>query len=138
MNQNPSYTKYHPKWYRKRMPIFWWMQKWAYTKFILRELTSLAVAFYAVVLLLQIRALAHGPEAYANFLNWLKTPLSIVLHGVALLFVLFHSITWFNLAPKALVFRLGKKRIPGALIAGSNYAAWVVFSAAMMWMILSF
>ena len=137
MANNPNYTKYHPKWYRKRIPIFWWMQKWAYTKFILRELTSLAVAFYVVVLLLQIRALAQGPEAYANFLTWLKTPVSIVLHGVAFLFVLFHSITWFNLAPKALVFRLGKKRIPDALIAGSNYAAWVVFSAAIMWMILT-
>jgi fumarate reductase subunit C len=137
MNQNPHYTKHHPKWHRARMPIFWWVHKWVHAKFILRELTSVAVALYALVLLFQIRALAQGPEAYADFLTWLRTPLSIILHAIAFLFVLFHCITWFNLAPRALVVRIGKKRIPDAVIAASNYVAWVVVSAAMAWIILT-
>jgi fumarate reductase subunit C len=93
------------------------------------------VAGYAVVLLLQIRSLLRGPEAYESFLVWLKTPLSIGFHIIALLFVVFHSITWFNLAPKALVVRLGKKTVPGFLIAGSNYAAWLVASALIAWVL---
>ena len=137
MAQNPDYTQYHPKWYRQSIPIFWWLRKWAHAKFILRELTCLAVAFYALVLLLQVRALASGPEVYANFVAWLKTPLSVALHLVAFLFVLYHSITWFNLSPKALVFRVGKKRIPGGMIAASNYAAWGVFTALIAWIMLS-
>ena len=136
MTQNPHYTKHHPKWYRVRMPIFWWVHKWVHMKFILRELTSVAVAFYAVVLLLQIHALAQGPEAYVNFLAWHKTPIAIILHAIAFLFVLFHSVTWFNLSPRALVIRIGKKRIPDAMIVASNYAAWLVFSAAIVWMML--
>jgi fumarate reductase subunit C len=137
MANNPNYTKYHPKWYRKRIPIFWWTHKWVHTKFILRELTSLFVAFYALVLLFQIRALAQGPEVYTNFLDRLKTPVSIALHCIAFLFVLFHSITWFNLAPKALVLRLGKTRIPGKVIAALNYIAWIVFSSAIVWILLA-
>ncbi len=137
MNQNPHYTKHHPRWYRVRMPIFWWVHKWVHAKFILRELTSVAVAFYAMVLLFQIRAVAQGPEAYASFLAWHKTPVAIVLHAIAFLLVIFHSVTWFNLAPKALVVRLGKKRLPDFVIAASNYAAWAVFSAAVVWIILS-
>jgi fumarate reductase subunit C len=137
MAQNPDYSRYHPKWYRKRIPIFWWVRKWAHFKFILRELTSLAVAFYALLLLLQVRALANGPEAYANFLVWLKSPLSVALNLVAFLLVLYHSVTWFNLSPKALVFRIGKTRIPGAMVAASNYAAWVVFTAVIAWILLS-
>ncbi len=137
MNQNLYYTKHHPKWYRKRMPIFWWVHKWVHTRFILRELTSVPVALYALVLLFQIRALMRGPEAYVNFLAWLKTPGSIVLHVIALLFVLFHSVTWFNLAPRALVIHIGKKRIPDVVIVVSNYVAWLVFSAAIGWLILT-
>ena len=94
------------------------------------------VAGYAVVLLFQIRALFHGPDAYANFLGWLKTPFSIALHSIGFFFVVFHSVTWFNLAPKAMVIRLGKKVLPGSLIAASNYGAWLVASGLIAWVLV--
>ena len=50
-------------------------------------------------------------------------------------FVLFHAVTWFNLAPQAMVVHLGGKRLPGALIAGANYAAWVVATALVLWIV---
>ena len=117
------------------MPIFWWVHKWQNVKFITRELTSIFVAAYVVILLFHLHALRHGPEAYSIFLAWLKTPFSIVLHGFAFLFVMFHSLTWFNLAPKAMVIRLGEKRIPGFLIAALNYGAWIVLSVAILWVV---
>ena len=40
------------------------------------------------------------------------TPLAIVLNGISFFFVLFHTITWFNLAPKAMVMRVQGKRVP--------------------------
>ena len=137
MSHYPRYKKYRPRVYSKRMPIFWWVSKWPHTRFILRELTSVFVAFYAIVLLLHVRSLAAGPEAYANFMAWLQTPLALALHTVALVMVLYHSITWFSLAPKAMVLRVGSKRIPGWAIAGANFAAWGVFSAALAWIILA-
>ena len=133
---SPQYTKYHPKWHRTRMPIFWWVHKWPSVRFITRELTSLFVAGYAVLLLFQVVALMRGPDAYAAFLERLKTPASIILHSVGLFFVIFHSVTWFNLAPKALVIHLGSKRIPGIAIALSNYVAWAFVSLLIAWIIL--
>ncbi len=121
----------------KDKPIFWWAKKWVHARFILRELTSVPVAFYAVILILQIRAMGLGPEAYTNFTDWLKTPLSLTLHVVSFPFVIYHSITWFNLAPKAIVIRIGKIRIPGLLIISLNLAAWVVFSVAITWLFLN-
>ena len=121
----------------KDKPIFWWAKKWVHARFILRELTSVPVAFYAVILILQIRAMGLGPEAYTNFTDWLKTPLSLTLHVVSFFFVIYHSITWFNLAPKAIVIRIDKIRIPGLLIVGLNLAAWVVFSVAITWLFLN-
>jgi fumarate reductase subunit C len=130
------YTLYHPRWYRRRVSVWWWLQSRSYTGFVLRELTSVFVALFSLVLLWQIRALSHGPEAYARFLARLRSPLLLVFNAVALLFVLFHSITWFNLAPKAMVVRLRGKRVPDLVVAGANYAAWAVLSAAVAALLL--
>jgi fumarate reductase subunit C len=111
--------------------VWWWLQKRSYTGFVLRELTSVFVAFFAVLSLWQLRALAQGPDAYAQFLGRLKTPLFLTLDTVAFLFVLFHTITWFNLTPKAMVVRVRGKRVPDWVIIGANYAAWLVVSGAV-------
>ena len=130
------YTLYHPKWYRRRVSVWWWLQSGSYTAFVLRELTSVFVALFAVVTLWQVRAVGHGPEAYARFLARLSSPLFLTFHAVALFFVLFHSITWFNLAPKAMVVVLKGKKMPDALVAGANYVAFVLLSVAVAFFLL--
>ena len=60
----------------------------------------------------------------------------VVLTAVSLLFVVFHAVTWFNLAPKAMVMRWQGRRVPGAWIAASNYAAWALASALVAWLLL--
>jgi fumarate reductase subunit C len=136
MTEIPAYTVYHPRWYRPRVSTYWWLWRWGYLKFILRELSSVFVAYFVVLILLQLRALSHGPEAYAAFQAWLKAPHVIALNGISLLFVLFHTITWFNLAPRAMVVRVRGKRVSDLVIAGSNYVAWLVVSVAVAWLIL--
>ena len=112
------------------------MQKRSYAIFVLRELTSVFVAFFALVSLWQLRALVEGPEAYAHFLARLRTALLLTLNSVALLFILFHAITWFNLAPKAIVVRLRGRRVPDWIVAGLNYLAWLFLSGAVAWILL--
>jgi fumarate reductase subunit C len=136
MSAGPNYTLYHPRWYRRRMPVFWWLHKRSYAAFVLREITSVFVAFFAAVYLWQLRALVAGPEAYARFLARLKTPLFLALDAVAFLFVLYHAVTWFNLTPKAMVVRLGGKRVPDWIIIALNYAAWLVLSGAVAFLLL--
>jgi fumarate reductase subunit C len=131
-----SYTTYHPKWYRRRVSVWWWLHKAPYAKFALRELTSVAVAFFALLCLFEVRALAKGPEAYARFMARLKSPVFIALDVIALLFVMFHAWTWFNLAPKAMVVRVGGKRAPDSVITGFNYLAWFVASGLIAWVLL--
>ncbi len=85
---------------------------------------------------MQISALSRGPADYAQFQEWLRNPIVIVLNAVSLLFVVFHAVTWFNLAPKAMAIRAGGKRVPDVLIAGPNYVAWLVISAAVAWLLV--
>ena len=132
----PAYTEYHPRWYRRRVSTWWWLGRWTHLKFILRELSSIFVAFVVVITLLQVRALSRGPEAYAELQGWLKQPYMIGLNVLSLFFVLFHTITWFNLAPRAMVVRIGGKRVADFKIAAANYAAWLVVSAVIGWIVL--
>jgi fumarate reductase subunit C len=136
MSAGPRYTLYHPGWYRRRVSVWWWLQNRSYAGFVLRELTSVFVAFFAGVYLWQLRALAQGPEAYAQFLARLKTPLFLALDAVAFVFVLFHTITWFNLTPKAMVVRLRGKRVPDHVVVGLNYVAWLVVSGVLAFILL--
>src|SRR5262249_45462531 len=134
--QPARYTEYHPRWYRSRVSTWWWLARWPYLRFILREISSVFVAWFVVILLLQIRALSRGPEAYAQFDRWLRNPVVVLLNVTALFFVVFHAVTWFNLAPSAMAVRVRGKRVPSFLIAGSNYAAWVVISLVIAWFLM--
>jgi len=90
------YTEFHPRWYRAPVSVYWWLGQRQYLKFILRELSSVFVASFVVITLLQLRALLGGPAAYTRFEHWLQTPPAIVLNVISFFFVLFHTITWFN------------------------------------------
>ncbi len=131
-----TYTEYHPRWYRSRVSTWWWLARWPYLKFILREISSVFVAWFVVLLLLQIRALSHGPESYARFQHWLQNPLILLLNLVTLFFVVFHAITWFNLTPRAMAVRFRGKRVPDLLIVGTNYAAWAAISLVVAWFLV--
>lgn len=124
------------KTYIKKMPIFWWTKRASYLRFIIRELTSLAVAYFAIILLLLVMALSQGEEVYHQFNELLKTPIMIVLSMTALVGLLYHSVTWFNLAPKAIVVKLGKWRVPAIFIILSNYIGWIVISVLIWWLLL--
>lgn len=132
----PIYTEYHPRWYRPRVSVYWWLWQWQYLKFILRELSSVFVAFAVIMTILQVRALRSGPEAYARFEHQLKTPAVIALSMVSLFFVVFHAITWFNLTPRAMAVRVRGKKIPEWMVAAPNYVVWIAVSAAVAFLVV--
>ncbi len=136
MRERSAYTEFHPKWYRPRVSTYWWLSQWSYTKFMLRELSSVFVGYFIVITLLQVRALTIGATSYAELQEFLGNPLVILLNSVGFLFLLLHTVTWFNLTPRAIVVRLGGKRVPDILIIAPNYVAWLVISGFLAWVIV--
>lgn len=129
-------TEYLPRSYRARVSTYWWLARWPYLKFILREGSSVFVAWIVVVTLVGIGALRHGSAAYSEFEEWLRTPLALALNVVSFVFVVFHAVTWFNLAPKAMAVRVRGKRLPAFALAAPNYAAWIAISLLVAWILL--
>lgn len=136
MTRNTAYTPYHPRWHRTRVSTYWWLARGSYLLFILRELSSLAVAWFVGYLLMLISSVSGGNEAYQQFLEWSRTPFALFMNIGSFVFAILHMITWFNLAPQAMVVKVAGKRLPGLLIAASNYAGWVVVSLAILGLLL--
>lgn len=132
----PQYSQFQPKPYRPRMSAFWYFDRWPFLLFILRELSSFFVAYFAVLVLVQVCALSAGPTAYAGFQACLRNPLMIILNAVTLLFVLLHAVTWFNLVPRVMVREVTGRQLSDFLVASPNYFVFVGASAIVALFIL--
>jgi fumarate reductase subunit C len=131
----PAYTEFHPRWHRRKMSTYWWVGRRSHLAFILRELSSLFVGWSVLFFLLLVAAAAR-PGGYAAFLDFAAHPVVVTVNALSLMFVVYHAVTWFNLAPKAMVVHVAGRRVPGSLIAASNYGAWVAVSAAIAFLLL--
>ncbi len=118
--------------YYPKLPATWWLRRPAYLRFMLRELSSVFIAIFLVVFLVQIHRLSQGPEAYAAFLEKLRSPGWIAFHIVALAFALYHSVTWFNLTAVVQVVRLGERQVSPRLVAVANFGLWAVVSLVIL------
>lgn len=133
---NPKYRPYYPRWYRKRIPIFWWLQKRSHAAFIGRELTAVFVAYAAIMLMVLVLAMDRGQAAFAEMIDWLGTPAVVAAHVLVLCILLFHTITWLNLAPMAIVVKLGDRKVPAAAVLIGHYAAWVACTGVVAWLLI--
>jgi fumarate reductase subunit C len=138
--------------YRQAVPRLWWLRRRSYLLFMLRELSCVFVAWAVLFLLLLLTAVGNGRVDYQRFLDWAAKPWVIAVNALALAFLVFHSVTWFNLAPKAMVVRVPKQmlalapkaivrrlpegRVPGWLIVAQNYIAWVFVSAIVTGLVM--
>jgi fumarate reductase subunit C len=122
--------------YRPRMSVLWWVRKRSYLLFILRELSSVAIAWFVVFLLLAVRAVGQDESAYERFLDLAGQPWVVTINVLALAFVLLHVVTWFDLTPKAMVARIGGRRVPGWAILASQYVGLAVVSGFVYWLLV--
>jgi fumarate reductase subunit C len=120
----PQYNQYQPKAYKPRMSAYWWLDRWHYLRYALREASSFFVAYFAVIILVQIAALNAGPEHYAAFQQCLRSPLLIILNAIALVLISFHAVTWFNLVPRVMVRQIVGRPLPNAIASIPNFLIW--------------
>ena len=92
------------------LPRDWWLRKPAYFRFMVRELSSLAVLAYTLLIIWALWAAADA-GSFTTFYDFLNTPLSIALHLVILFFAIYHTATWIALTPKALVEFRGEHKV---------------------------
>jgi fumarate reductase subunit C len=137
MSGNVEYGGFYARWYKPRISRLWWLRRRSYLVFVLRELTSVFVAWFVVFLLLLVRAVSQGDREYQRFLDLSANPWMLTLNVLTLFFVVFHTVTWFAAAPQAIVVRLRGSRVPANVIRALHYAAWILVTGIIAWIVLA-
>jgi fumarate reductase subunit C len=122
--------------YQRPLALFWWLERRSYLLFVLRELSSVFVAWFVVYLLLLVNAVSDGAASYQSFLDWSGRWWVVAINVIAMLFILLHVITWFALAPRAMVITVRGRHLPPAQVVAAHYLAWLVLSAIVAWLVL--
>ena len=107
-----------PRGYVRPMRGWWWRHPF-FLRYMLREASALCLTAYALTLLVGLWRLHQGPAAYEAWRAALATPLAIGWHALALGFVLYHALTWFQVMPKT----LPPLPLPARLISAAGIAA---------------
>ncbi len=124
-------TSTSSKIYRPEMSATWWLKSRRYFLFMMRELSSVFIALFVLTYLYELFLLSTGPEAYGLLQESLSKPAAVSLYGLALLFAIYHTVTWFQAASKIQVVRLGSWTMPGWMMIGGALGVWIVISAAV-------
>jgi fumarate reductase subunit C len=123
--------------YYRPISSTWWLHSPFYASYMIRELSSVFIGAYTVVLLIGIICLSQGESAYNGFLNALNNPLAIVFHSVSFLGVIFHSVTWFGVAPKAMPLQFSDEFSPPWVVTLIHYVIWAIVSIFVLFMVVS-
>lgn len=126
-----------PPRHQPRRSSLWWLSSGRYFLFMLRELSAVFVALYALSYLVGLYRLSQGKDSYEAYLAMLHHPAVLVFLGVSLVFCLLHSVTWIHLTPIVMVVRMGRKVIPAKLVLAANYLAWIAVSGILWYLVVN-
>ncbi len=113
-------------------PTTWWLGHARFRNYMLREVTCVAIFLYTIMLVFGLWRLSQGEAAWSGFVGWLGSPLSIVFHLIVLALTVVHSVTWFNVTPKAMPISIREERVPGPTIIAAHYIGWGLASAVIL------
>ena len=111
----------------------WWRRDPFFVRYMVREVTALAVLVYAIILMFGVLRLSQGEAAFNGWLAALRSPGSILLHLVLLVSFAVHAKSWFDIMPKTMAMMfVGGKRVEGATITRTGYAVTIVATVLVL------
>lgn len=133
-------VKSYRKPYVQPVKANWWTDRAFYIAYMLREGTAV-VALWVALELIYFALLAvltpQSLEAIEDVAAFIKSPIVIILNIIALVSVLYHALTWYNLMPKAVRMFLTNnptdtKLLPEVVVTGGLWIGTVCASIVII------
>lgn len=118
--------------YPYRQPFTWWLRNRRYLFYMIRELTPVPMAAWLILFLVEVTRLKDGPSGYQP----LGGPLFVAVSVICLVFALWHSFTFLNLAGLIMRIPWGERSVPGRVIVFGAFAGFVVVTALIAGLII--
>lgn len=119
--------------YEQKLPLTWWLRHPNYVRYMLRELTCVWIGAYIATLVVGLYRLRQGPEQWQAWWQALGSIPGIVFQVMAMIFALYHTISWFALAPSTMPIWRGENQVPEGWVHAAHYLVWVVVSIFVIW-----
>ena len=111
----------------------WWLRNPFFVKYMAREVTSVFVALYAVILLVGVVRLSQGEGPFDAWVASLRSAPSIALHMGLLAVFLYHTLSWFQIMPKTMApIVIAGRKVPAWAITAGGMVASLAASVAML------
>lgn len=88
--------------YRRPVSGLWWTRNPFYLWYMAREVSSVFIVAYALVLLWGLVRLSQGKAAFEAWQASLGSPIAVGFHSITLILVAYHAWTWFKVMPKTM------------------------------------
>lgn len=118
--------------YVKPMPRTWFLRNSFHSLYMIREATSLFVGSYSLVLLWGLATLVKGEAAWNGWLTQMQSPVWLVFHAIALAAALYHAVTWFALAPKAVHLQVGARKLTDLPVKVGHYLIFIAATIVIL------
>jgi len=115
----------------------WWLKRPRYIRYMMREMSAAFIGVYVLLLIAGLYKLSQGEGAYDAFTAMAEGPVGLTFAIIAIIFAIYHTYTWFQVAPRAMPLMFGTKRVPGVIIVAAHWLGFVIVSGAL-WHLVRF
>lgn len=139
-NLPPANQRYR-KLFMPPMANNWWRKSPAYLFYILREATAFFMIWISAEVMYGVIC-SHmnefGQDEFYRFIFFLQNPLVVIVNTLALIAALLHTVTWFNLAPKAINLVIAGQKPPAIIFILALWIITVLLSTILFMVILGY
>jgi fumarate reductase subunit C len=118
--------------YQPRASGTWWLRNRRYLFYVIRELTSIPIAAWVMVYLVQVLRLQNGSAGY----HPLSGPGWVAFSAVCLVFALWHSVTFLSLAGRIIRVPVGERYLPARAIVTGMFGLFVAVSIVIGFLVV--
>jgi fumarate reductase subunit C len=110
----------------------WFLRNPAYKKYMLRESTSILMGLWVLNICFGVLRLSQGEHAWDQWLAWQGSGFMVGFSALTFLMAMFHTATWFAVAPKAMPKMIAGKKIEEQPVVIGHWAVFVLISIGLI------